>query len=188
MKFKFFQALGCVIFNKSYFLEIQANSKAKYSSLEKEVKALKLKNSELTKKGNEELLKRISVLQGLLKEERFQKELIAQKYDRMEEAYKSEIKSMQTTIVSDNYLIRDLWNLLRVFEGKELAKDVKSLTSALDNCKSRVNKTLQYVKEVKKVKAKKTQSTPPNNLKKVSETDVSKIKTISFTDKVDVYA
>lgn len=180
MKFKFFQALGCVIFNKSYFLEIQANSKANYSLLEKEVKVLRLKNSELTKVGNEELLRRISLLQDLLEEERFQKKLITQKYDRMEKSYKSKIKSMQTTIVSDNYLISDLWELLKVFESRKLARDIKSLTSALDSCKSKVNKTLQYIKEVK---VKKTPTSPLNNLGEVSEN-----KIISSTDKVDVYA
>jgi len=170
MKFKFFQALGCVVFNKSYFLELQANSIKSYNKLEDDYKVLK--NS----KDDTELLKRIDTLQLMLREERLENSKIVSELQSKIKSQNSKINNMDVTIKSSNYLIKDLWDFINKFGLRKAERSLTRCEKDLKECNEKVSEVREITKEAQKL-------IRPD--KKVE------VKAVNVTDKifsVDTYA
>lgn len=180
MGFKYFQALGMVIFNKSYFVDIQANTKVNTDKLIKENLELKELIMEVSKTaGNDELSKRIATLQGIVENERALRERAEKDYDKVLEYRKSEINRMETTIKSNNFLIKDLWDMVQIFKRRP-SLDLDSCHKSLRDCETKVSQALEVVSEVK------PKLQPVNNSAEI----IKKEKLTSTLEKscVDVYA
>jgi len=142
MKFTYFQVLGLVIFKSSYFNRLQANSKANYDKLAKE-------NVELQ---NEKLLRKITTLQNIVKEERLLRKLSENDYAVLLEKSNRKIKAQNITIASNHFLIKDLWNLIQKLKFNITLKSLKKCKRDLTNCQDKIDNTLGYIETVKDIR------------------------------------